>query len=128
MQRIESPFSLTGARITLEPAADAVEPVINEDLAVRLARKEMPGARDATRLTPMFGLFTKRIPGGVSIVQRPAWIVRIEGMCVEPNGSNLITNVPTPYRAMPTARCVVSEWNVVIDATTGKWLLDFSYR
>jgi hypothetical protein len=122
-QYVQSPLYLTDARITIEPPEDGFEPVITGERALQLARKEMPGARNATEVTPMFGLFTKRIPGGVSIEHRPAWIVRIQGVCVPAFGPAVVDG----HLAEPQP-CLSSEWNVVIDATTGKWLLDFSYR
>jgi hypothetical protein len=74
-----------------------------------------------------FGLFTDANYGPVSgeegpvspkYVDVPAWIVTYTGLSMPPVGA---------YPAPPSPR-VNTELNVVIDATTGAYMLAFSWR
>lgn len=105
------------------PPPDA--PPIDAAGAVRLAWFQHPLA--ATSLQPIHAL----LPAGGSIeADTPVWVVRYAGSCVPlfgpPQGGFADRGPPAPKAAPATEGCAGSEWNVILDAATGRLIVAFS--
>jgi hypothetical protein len=100
-----------GPRTSIEPAPLSLVPRISEEDALRVAWRE-EGRSDATSVSAVLAISrTSGEEGGVK--ETPVWIVTYEGVCIRAHG---------PPQA-GSNECVASTYGVVIDATTGEFLV-----
>jgi hypothetical protein len=100
--------------LALKPPAPGYEPPVAGSEALAIAWKE-EGRPDATSVTARLGLLTSTQFDGLS--DRPVWQVVYAGVCMRAHG---------PPQAPGHDECFASEYNVVIDATTGAFLFAYA--
>jgi hypothetical protein len=94
---------------TMEPAPPGLEARISREEALNIAWRE-EGRSDATSVSATLAL--SRTEGDGST---PVWVVTYEGVCVIGHGP--------PPGPPPGQECMASTWGVVLDATTGEFLV-----
>jgi hypothetical protein len=99
-----------GPRTSIEPAPLGLVPRISEEDALRIAWHE-EGRSDATSASA--ALVISRTSGEEGVKETPVWIVTYEGVCIRAHG---------PPQAGGN-ECVASTYGVMIDATTGEFLV-----
>ena len=97
---------------TIEPAPQGFESRISREEALNIAWRE-EGRPDATSVDATLAISRVEEDGGSD--ERPVWIVTYEGVCVVAHGP--------PQGRPPGQRCAASTYGVVIDATTGQFLV-----
>ena len=97
-----------GPSTSIEPAPPGLEPRITEADALRIAWRE-EGRSDATSVRSELALL--RVADQGRMQETPVWIVTYEGVCVRAHGP------------IPNNECVASTYGVMIDATTGEFLV-----
>ncbi len=119
---------------TLAPPPAGVAPGIPATKAVAVA-EGIEDVTHATSITSTFGLYTDAssgVPvdakvnptgGSPQFVNVPAWSVTVECVCIPYYGG-----FSTGGEVAPASGCAGAEANIVIDASTGKFLEEFSYR
>ena len=97
---------------TLEPAPPGLEPRVSEQEALTIAMRE-EGRSDATSVSA--ALAVSRVEANGATDETLVWIVRYEGVCIIAHGP--------PGQQPGEPRCAASTWDVVLDATTGEFLV-----
>ena len=95
--------------ITLLPPPPTLVPAVAADAAMQTAASD--SVPEAKSVRPIFALYKD----AHSTVKLPVWVIRYKGGCVPllgaPNGG-------------PT--CAYQQWNVMVDATSGKFIVGFT--
>ena len=84
-----------------------------EALSVSWTQEGAPGTPSSEQAT--LALLTNIYFGGPH-TESPVWLVTYEGACIH------------HFAAQADATCASSEFNVLIDATTGDYIASFSFR
>lgn len=124
--------------LVLEPPGDSV-PAVSADSAVKEAVSRFDVPDDAT-VNPQVALLTDPNyrpvtpdgdPTGPPFWEKlPVWVVTIDGLCFgqEGGGAPLTDEATTDQGNAGAAACPNTEAIVFIDANSGEYLMDFSYR
>lgn len=99
-----------GPRTSIEPAPLVLVPRISEEDALRIAWHE-EGRVDATSVRAALAI--SRTSGEEGVKETPVWILTYEGVCIRAHGPPQAGN----------NECVASTYGVMIDATTGEFLV-----
>lgn len=120
--------------LVLEPPGDFA-PGISADWAVSMAVSRFDVPDDAT-IVPELALFTDPNyrpvtpdgdPTGPPIWEKvPVWVVTIHGLCFGQEGGGAV--LTSAEDVAPPPACPNTEAIVFINALTGEYLMDFSYR
>jgi hypothetical protein len=101
---------------SLRPAPAGLQPVISAEEAQEVAWGDRPEGTP-TSASAAFGMYDAPYfdppPGGI-----PVWVITYEGGCIRPAGPS-----PPPGSDGETPECVAVTWQVVVNATTGEFML-----